>query len=55
MFCNQWTDAEDDGSGDSMHLDGTTLTITPDPLEGRTIVIDIPARVVENKTLCFHS
>jgi hypothetical protein len=25
------------------------LTITPDPLEGRTIDIDITARVVENR------
>ena len=25
------------------------LTITPDPLEGRTIDIDIAARVVENR------
>ena len=49
VFCNNWTDAEDDGSGYSMHLAGTTLTITPDPFEGRTINIDIEARVVENK------
>ena len=49
VFCNQWTDAEDDGSGYSMHLEGEVLTITPDPLEGRTIDIDIEARVVENK------
>ena len=49
VFCNQWTDAEDDGCGYSMHLDGTMLTITPDPLEGRTIDIDIAERVVENR------
>jgi hypothetical protein len=48
-FCNQWTDAEDDGCGYSMHFDGKTLTITPDPLEGRAIDIDIAARVVENR------
>ena len=49
VFCNQWKDSEDDSCGYSMHFDGTTLTITPDPLEGRTIDIDIAARVVENK------
>ncbi len=49
VFCNQWKDTEDDSCGYSMHFDGTTLTITPDPLEGRTIDIDIAARVVENK------
>jgi hypothetical protein len=49
VFCNQWTDAEDDGCGYSMHLDGIMLTITPDPLERRIIDIDIAARVVENR------
>ena len=49
VFCNKWTDAEDDGCGYSMHLEGTMLTIAPDPLEGRTIDIDIAARVVENR------
>ena len=49
VFCNQWTDAEDDGCGYSMHLEGTILTITPDPFDGRTINIDIEARVVENR------
>jgi hypothetical protein len=49
VFCNQWTDAEDDGCGYSMHLEGPMLTITPDPLEGRTIDMDIAARVIENR------
>ena len=49
VFCNQWTDTEDDGCGYSMHLEGTILTITPDPFDGRTIDIDIAARVVENR------
>ena len=49
VFCNQWTAAEDDGCGYSMHLEGTMLTITPDPLERRTIDIDIAARVIENR------
>ncbi len=49
VFCNQWTDTEDDGCGYSMHLEGTMLTITPDPLEGRSIDIDIAAGVVANR------
>ena len=49
VFCNLWTDAQEDGCGYSMHLEGTMLTITPDPLERRTIGIDIAARVVENR------
>jgi hypothetical protein len=48
-FCNNWTDTADDGCGYSMHLDGTALTIVPDPLEGRTIEIDIEAREIENQ------
>lgn len=48
-FCNEWRDTEDDGCGYAMHLDGATLTITPDPLEGRTVDIDIEARVIENR------
>jgi Protein of unknown function (DUF3891) len=48
-FCNEWTDTADDGCGYSMHCDGTTLTISPDPLDGRTIEIDIEARVIENE------
>jgi hypothetical protein len=48
-FCNQWKDTEDDGCGYAMHFDGTTLTIAPDPLQGRTIDIDIAARVAEHK------
>ena len=48
-FCNEWTDTEDEGCGYSMKWDGTTLTINPDPLEGRTIEIDIPARVINDE------
>jgi hypothetical protein len=47
-FCNEWADTEDDGSGFSMHFDGKTLTITPDPLEGRAVPIEVQARVIEN-------
>jgi hypothetical protein len=48
-FCNNWTETLDDGCGYSMHLNGTALTIAPDPLDGRTIEIDIEARVIENQ------
>jgi hypothetical protein len=48
-FCNEWTNTEEDGCGYSMHWDGTTLTINPDPLDGRTIDIDIPVRVIDNE------
>ena len=47
-FCNGWPDTEGDGCGYAMHLDGTALIIRPDPLGGRTIDIDIEARVVPN-------
>ena len=48
-FCNEWTNTEEDGSGYSMQWDGTTLTINPDPLDGRTIEIDVTARVIDDK------
>jgi len=48
-FCNEWTNTENDGCGYSMQWDGKTLTINPDPLDGRTIDIDIPARVIDDE------
>jgi hypothetical protein len=48
-FCNNWVDTPDDGCGYSMRLDGTTLSIAPDPFEGRTIEIEIEARVIDNQ------
>ncbi len=48
-FCNEWTDTAEDGCGYSMQFDGTTLTINPDPLDGRTVEIDIEARVIDNE------
>jgi hypothetical protein len=47
-FCNEWPDTPDDGCGYAMKMKGDTLTITPDPFGGRTIPIDITARVVAN-------
>ena len=48
-FCNEWTSTEEDGCGYSMQWDGMTLTINPDPLDGRTIEIDVTARVIDDK------
>ncbi len=48
-FCNEWTDTAEDGCGYSMRYDAATLTINPDPLNGRTIEIDIEARVIGNE------
>jgi len=50
-FCNEWTNTEEDGCGYCMQWDGTTLTINPDPFDGRTIGIDITARVMSDE--CF--
>jgi hypothetical protein len=48
-FCNEWTDTADDGCGYSMQFDAPTLTINPDPLDGRTVEIDIKVRVIDNE------
>ena len=48
-FCNEWAETADDGCGYSMQYDATTLTINPDPLDGRTIDIDITVRVIDNE------
>ena len=48
-FCNEWTNTEDEGCGYSMQYDAATLTINPDPFDGRTIDIDIQARVIDNE------
>jgi hypothetical protein len=47
-FCNEWPETDADGCGYSMRLEGQTLTITPDPFGGRTIDIEIEARVIAN-------
>jgi hypothetical protein len=47
-FCNNWPNTPDDGCGYSMRLDGTTLTIVPDPFDGRVIEIGIDARELPN-------
>jgi hypothetical protein len=45
-FCNGWAETADDGCGYSMRLDGSTLTLTPDPFDGRTIDIEIEAHEI---------
>lgn len=46
-FCTDWPTAEDpDGCRYIMRLDGTTLSLTPDPFSGRTVAITIEAREI---------
>jgi hypothetical protein len=54
-FCNGWTGVQldDSGSGYAIHLDGTRMTITPDPFEGQEVPLEITARELPNRT--FHS
>jgi hypothetical protein len=48
-FCNNWADTPDDGCGYSFHMAGTSLTIAPDPFDGRTLDIAIDAHVIDNQ------
>ena len=48
-FCNQWADTPDDGCGYSMRLDGTALTIVPDPFAGQVVEISIEAHELPNQ------
>jgi hypothetical protein len=54
-FCNNWADTPDDGCGYAFRMDGTSLTIVPDPLDGRTLEIEIAARVVQNQRFASSS
>lgn len=46
-FCSDWSTAEDpDGCRYTMRLEGTTLSLTPDPFGGRTVAIAIEAREI---------
>ncbi len=51
-FCNGWTgvQSDDSGSGYTIHLDGTRLTVTPDPFEGREVPLKISARELPDRT-----
>jgi hypothetical protein len=46
-FCNNWPRAEEYGY--AMALEGTSLVVTPDPLNGRTIPLDLEAREIEDQ------
>lgn len=45
-FCCGWTETQhdDSGSGYRIHLEGTTLTISPDPFGGREVALEVKAR-----------
>ena len=45
-FCNNWLKAEPDGCGYSMHLEGISLIIIPDPYSGKTIDIEVEMREI---------
>ena len=47
-FCNNWPRTEEYGY--VMVLEGTSLVLAPDPLNGRTIEIDIEAREIADQT-----
>jgi hypothetical protein len=47
-FCNNWPHAEEYGY--AMALEGTSLVVTPDPLNGRTIAIEIAARQIDDQS-----
>ena len=51
-FCNGWTDGQldDSGSGYAIRLEGTRLTIAPDPFEGRDVPLEITARELPDGT-----
>ena len=51
-FCNGWTDGQldDSGSGYAIRLEGTRLTIAPDPFEGRDVHLEITARELPDGT-----
>jgi hypothetical protein len=48
-FCNNWVDTPDDGCGYSFTMEGPSLTIVPDPFDGRTVDIEIEARVIDSQ------
>ena len=49
-FCNNWTEVDADGCGYSMHLRGSSLFLTPDPYNGRTVEIAIDAREIDHQS-----
>lgn len=43
IFCNGWREPQDGGSWRAI-LEGTTLHVTPDPFDGRSVPLTVPAR-----------
>jgi hypothetical protein len=50
VFCNNWPDVDADGCGYAMRLEGTSLLVSPDPLGGRRMAIEIAAREIANQS-----
>ena len=49
-FCNNWTAVDPDDCGYAMHLEGSTMTVAPDPFAGGSIEIHIEARQIGRAT-----
>jgi uncharacterized protein DUF3891 len=49
-FCNNWTEVDPAECGYAMHVEGSAMTISPDPFGGRTIDIAIEAREIAHQT-----
>ena len=49
-FCNHWTNVDSDGCGYAMRLEGTSMSIIPDPFGGRAIEIAIDAREIARQS-----
>ena len=47
-FCNDWRDPQQDGFGRTIHFDGSRVTVSPDPFDGRTVEVQITGRLLES-------
>jgi hypothetical protein len=54
-FCNAWTNAQTDEFGYTAQLEGTTLTVTPDPLNKQSVPLEITVRELPNHTFSSPS
>jgi hypothetical protein len=48
-FCNGWTEQQVDDVGYAIRCEGTLLTISPDPFEGRQIAIEVSAKELPSR------
>ena len=46
-FCNDWRDPQHDGFGRTVRFDGSRVTVSPDPFDGRRLDIQITGRRLE--------